>query len=93
VIVRKDLSPSQRAVQAIHAVIELSPSHDEVHPHVVLCGVKSEIQLRKAYEKHKNQGFLCKAFYEPDINDEMTAFAVGPVCGQDRNQFRRYNLI
>ena len=96
VLVRKDLSPSQIAVQAIHAAIELARSHlspDEEHPHLVLCGVKSELQLFNALQRLQKAGIPHKPFFEADRDDELTAVAAGPVSGEDRQHFRRYNLL
>jgi len=96
VLVRKDLPPSQIAVQAIHAAIELarsSLSSAEEHPHVVLCGLNSELQLFNALQKLQKAGIPHKPFFEADRDDELTAVAAGPVSGEDRRHFRRYHLL
>jgi hypothetical protein len=95
-LVRKDLSPSQIAVQAIHAAIEVARSTlspDDEHPHVVLCGVNSEQQLFNAMNRLQGLGIEIKPFYEADLGDQLTAIAAGPIYGEDRRHFRRYQLL
>lgn len=96
VLVRKDLSPSQQAVQAAHAAIEatrhfLTP--DAEHPHLVLCGIASEVQLSNALARAQACGICCKPFFESDLDGQLTAFATEPLSGIARNHFRRYNLL
>jgi peptidyl-tRNA hydrolase len=96
VLVRKDLSPSQQAVQAAHAAIEVARKHissDEEHPHLVIAGVSSEVHLQNAYSRLKAHGVTVEPFYEADIGDELTAIASAPISGKDRHHFRRFNLI
>lgn len=95
-LVRKDLTPSQQAVQACHAAIEVARKHispDEEHPHLVLCGVGSEIQLSNAYSKLKAHGVVVEPFYEADLDGQLTAIASEPIFGEQRRLFRRYNLL
>lgn len=94
VFVRRDLSPSQQAVQASHAAIESTKNWPYVgdHPHLVVLGVKSEESLKNALDKVQSNGILTAPFYED--NGELTAFATRPVVKDDeRNVFRRYQLL
>ena len=82
-------------MQAAHAAIEAVrtlPTHS-VHPHLVLCGVENEHRLEAELARLEAVGLRCFPFYEPDIGDSLTAFAVGPLSGEARRQLRRYNLI
>lgn len=96
VFVRKNLSPAQICVQSAHAVIE-SARHflepDEQHPSVILFGVKSEAKLRSIAEQLQQQGIRLKQFFEPDIGNQLTAFATAPVFGKDRELFAKYCLL
>lgn len=95
VLVRRDLTPAQQAVQACHAVLEASKflKSDEEHPHLVLCGVKTEAALFKAIEKLNEQGIKCQWFIEPDIGNQVTALATEPVYGDTRRVFRNYQIL
>lgn len=105
VIVRKDLTPPQRAVQSAHAAIEagrafLPPNtkHDdclENHPHLVICEVKDEKKLKSTEKKLQENQIQYRVFKEPDIGDQMTAIATEPIHSEDdrRNTLRRYQLL
>lgn len=96
ILVREDLSPGQQVVQACHAVAEAARfflSKEEEHPHFVICGVKNETALRKAYFKIQEQGIQLQAFIEPDIGNQMTAIATEPVSDSVRRTFRNYQLL
>lgn len=94
-LVRKDLTPQQQAVQAAHATLEagrhISPSRE--HPHLVLLGVRSEAQLENALRKLKAQGIDCHEFREADLDDQLTAFCTEPISGDARRHFKRFNLL
>lgn len=93
VIVRNDLSPPQKAVQAAHAAIESARhfvSDGEEHPSVIILIVKNEAKLIKLYDKIP---YDCISFEEPDIGNQMTAIATRPLCGKERDFFKRYQLL
>ena len=96
VFVREDLTPSQQAVQACHACIDVARTlfpHYEGVPFLVLCGLRDEKQLVDAFERIKNLGIKCQKFREPDLDNQTTAFATGLVSGDDRRLFRKYRLL
>lgn len=94
---RRDLTIPQRAVQASHAVIESvrswysNPSIE--HPHLVMCGVKSEQQLLNASERLTEKGIPHSLWREPDRHNEATALATAPLVGESRKVFKKYQLI
>jgi hypothetical protein len=92
VLVRTDLPPPQRAVQACHAVLEARHfiSEDDDHPHLVLCGVADLLALQEAVA---TIGQDHAVFIEADIGDEPTAAAFKPVRGPDRRPFRKLKLL
>lgn len=83
VLIRSDLSKSQQAVQGGHAVAEFmrcSYMEDNDWDNgtlVYLRGGNSEEELTFEYYRFINRkAKFLYPFYEPDLDDEMTAFAV-----------------
>jgi len=79
VIVRKDLTPSQQAVQAGHALAEYllkgpwkSNWHNET---LVYLGVRNKFELEKLVYKFEMKNVKWVRFNEPDLNNEITAIA------------------
>ncbi len=88
-LVRRDLPPTQIAVQAIHAAIEASRhflSSEHQHPNLVLCSVSSERDLLAAADRLDRIGIRFQIFREPDQRGEVTALATEPL-GPDRRGF------
>ena len=93
--VRRDLSIPQQVVQACHAAIEAAPllSPEDDHPHLVVLGVKSELQLRNALARLTRHGIRCKPFYEDDLGNQLTSFATEPISGDSRQLFKSYQCL
>lgn len=97
VFVRTDLSIEQQAVQACHASIEaarnslISPCDE--HPSLVLCGVKSEHQLKNVIGHLTELNIHHHSFIEPDIGNELTAICTEPVTQNMRHNFRKYRCL
>ncbi len=92
VIVRKDLTHSQRAVQAGHALAEYllhSPNFRWKNETLIYLGVKGLKQLENLKRKLELQGIIHVEFREPDLNDEVTAIASDQEC----RIFERMNLL
>ncbi len=78
VIVRKDLSISQRAVQAGHAVAEFllhGPFSRWSNGTLIYLGVKGLNQLENIKRNLQRDGIVYIEFKEPDLNNETTAIA------------------
>lgn len=92
---RRDLSPSQIAVQAAHAVYEAASlrNPESEHPHFVLLGIRNVQKLEQALDKIKESGIALKAFYEPDIGNQLTAFATEPVSEDKKHLFKKFNCL
>jgi len=79
VIVRNDLSRSQKTVQAIHASAEFL-LHDKKHiwdnGTVVCLKVKDEKELLDLESKIKTWSIPYRSFREPDTGNDMTALAL-----------------
>jgi hypothetical protein len=94
--VRRDLPPTQVAVQAVHAAVEaarhfLPPGH--THPHLVLCRVASERELLLAADRLERRGIRFQLFREPDRDDEATALATEPLGPDRRAALARYPCL
>jgi len=90
------LSLSQQAVQGCHAAIEatrLFISPEQVHPHLVVCGVQDEEALKREAGRLEAYNVKFASFCEPDRNNELTAIATAPIAGDSRRVFRRYDLL
>jgi hypothetical protein len=77
VLVRGDLSKSQQAVQAAHAVAELCLFGDRQgwdNGTVVILKVRDLAMLCSWHEDLGN-AWKISCFYEPDIGNQMTALA------------------
>jgi hypothetical protein len=96
-VVRKDLTPSQQAVQAQHALLEaakhLKVTNWNDHPHLVLCGVNSLQKLLNCSAYLKSHGIDHAIWTEPDINGEPTALATTLITGEIRKTLRKYQLL
>lgn len=94
VFVRKDLSFSQIAVQASHAVLEAArkyPNNTKT-PYIIMYSVPDEKTLRLTLDSVKREGILVAEFIEPDRNNELTAFATS--IQPDRiATFKRFELL
>ena len=77
VLVRKDLPKSRQAVQAGHAVAEYllrGPSTVWGNGTLVYLTVHDETDLKWWANQISSAGHKVVPFYEPDRNNEMTAF-------------------
>lgn len=93
VIVRNDLSGPQKAVQSAHAAIESGRRYlkeGEEHPSVIILIVKNE---RKLIELQDKIPYDHVVFREPDIGNQVTAIATKPLVGEEREFFKRYQLL
>lgn len=92
VIVRKDLTVSQRAVQAGHAVAQFllySPFFRWKNETLIYLGVKGLKQLENLKRKFNDNGIQYIEFREPDLDNETTAIATDV-----ENQFvEKLNLL
>jgi len=90
--VRKDLSVSQRAVQAGHAVAEFclhSPSTSWSNGTLIYLGVRNLNQLEKLMYQLNNENITFFEFREPDLYNQVTAIATDQHC----ELFERIRLL
>lgn len=84
-VVRRDLSPGLQSAQATHAAIGFCMAepeaarawHDQSN-NLVILSVEDEAALLAVLDRAWTEGIRYEPFYEPDLNDEMTAVAFGP---------------
>ena len=78
VLVRKDLSRSQQAVQAGHAVAEylLHVQHNWDNGTLIYLGIKNEKRLINWTKKLTRKDIKWIGFREPDIGNQLTAISV-----------------
>ncbi len=92
VLVRKDLTRSQQAVQAGHALAEYLvkiPDTQWRNGTLIYLGVKGLRQLENWKLKLKRMEIEFAEFNEPDIGNETTALAIV----SNENLFRNLNLL
>lgn len=96
VLVREDLSPSQRMVQAAHAVAELTLLQRHQgwdNGTIVILGVPDIEALHKWYNELIDEFPSWISFFEePYYNNEMTAISVVCPDGSIRGLFSGLNL-
>jgi hypothetical protein len=63
------------------------------HPHLVVCGVRDEPSLFRELLRLEQAGVRCRAFRDPDLDNQLTAVASRPLCGRARRAFRRFRLL
>lgn len=85
IVTRRDLTPGQQIAQVAHAMAEIAVEIPasiskwyQESQFIVVLSVKDEDELFNLYKKLYDQELGVYSFYEPDINDELTAFAVDP---------------
>ena len=91
IIVRKDLSSSQIAVQAGHAVAEYVLDNPQIwrNETLIYLGVKNLYQLEKWMNKLSDAEIKFTTWREPDINNEVTAIA----STGSSEAFKQLNLL
>lgn len=80
-------------MQGTHAAIE-AVRHGLIssyapHPHLVFCGAKN---LQKEADRLDLLGISYRLFFEPDLNNQLTAIATEPVSC-DRKALSHLSLI
>ena len=85
IITRRDLSPAQQAVQAIHAACEFAENYKDlfvswrsISDYVCLLAVHDETSLLKLLRKVREKNLDYSWFCEPDLEGALTAIALAP---------------
>jgi len=88
--VNLELSEPQRVVQSSHAAIEAGRNlikKGDVHPNLVVIGIKNETKLIKIL-KEISEHVKCCSFFDFGM---VTSFITEPVV--DRNRFERFSIL
>lgn len=83
-------------MQSAHAALEAGKAFAdrlEPHPHFCICAVRDEKRLHHDLDKLVKAGIQICAWYEPDQNNELTAFATEPCKKEQRRLFRNFQLL
>jgi len=86
VVGRRDLSVGSQAAQTGHALAELCVRQRDGglmdwadnHKTLIIVSVKDEDELRALSKALNSAGVRVQPFFEPDMDDQMTAIAVHP---------------
>jgi len=94
VVVREDMAPPYRAVQACHAGISAARAgliKDE--PNLVVLTTCDERSLVDLANQLKSLGVRHRRFIEADLGDELTAICTEPLENGRRRVFRDFKLL
>ena len=80
VIVRKDIPNGLMIAQAGHSIVEFSKEFNDLYNdwhnnsnYLIVLEIDNEKELKDLYNKLKWHGAHVVAFYEPDIDNQMTS--------------------
>jgi superfamily II DNA/RNA helicase len=96
VVTRLDLPHPHFSVQVAHAAIaaeRVFGEPDREHPHLVLCAVANEHALDELFNRLKEKGVRVCAWYEDDMQNQLTAIATAPLSGPERRPLKRLKLV
>lgn len=90
-LINKNLTPSQKAVQAGHAVSKYASLHPDIdwdEQYFVYLDA-SKFQMEKMIMDCEMNGIKYSTFIEPDLDNLLTSM----VCIGDGKKFKKFNLI
>ena len=96
VLVRKDISPEQRVVQASHAALEAGFrfSQPDETSYLIVLEVANEHELNEAAQVIESSGIKFYKFFEPDNDMGYSALCTEAVfTNRERNVFKRWKLL
>jgi len=79
------LSPGLQTAQLVHSAIEFSLKHPQetlnwhnLSNYIVCLSVADEKSLHMLKEKAEQREIFCVPFFEPDLNNQLTALTLEP---------------
>ena len=98
IVTRSDLCAGLKIAQCCHALREFSEKYRDIDStwfkesnYLVVLEVKDEDSLKSQINSAELADLKFAAFYEPDLDNQITAVAFEP-CDKSRNLFRRLPL-
>lgn len=86
IVSRKDLTPGQQAVQGKHSLVQFFIMHPEIiqkwhkeSNYIVFLQADDEEHLGQLMADAFQMGIYCAPFYEPDMNQDLTAVTFEPI--------------
>ena len=95
VIIRRDISIEQQAVQIGHAALEAGRAlyaADEPIASLIVLEVPDKTGLLAAADRLKRYDIAFELFFEPDFGMGESALATRPVRGKERYLFKAWGL-
>lgn len=95
VVTRLDIPQPHRTVQVAHAAMAGTHAFGlpARHPNLVVCAVADERALDELFNRLKERGVSCCAWYEDDMGDQLTAICTAAVDRTERKLFRGLKLL
>ena len=103
---RQDISPEQQIVQTAHAALKLgyklvvgdemyktSNPEDPDNTYFTVVGVRNEEALGAVLLLLNKFDIAYEAFFEPDMDDQVTSIAVYPMNEDTRGVLLAFNLL
>lgn len=101
---RRDLAPGAQSAQLTHAAIQFEKEHSNIQNEwyhksnfIALLSTENEETLKQLLFKANVRGIKNSAFYEPDMDNQLTAVAFEPgeltdkLCSSCPLAFKEYN--
>ena len=82
---RKDILPGLQLSQSCHACFEFSSQHPDIHKswynnsnYIAILSADNEQHLHRITSLAEERGVKFSKFYEPDLDNQLTAIALQP---------------
>lgn len=92
IFVRQDITPEYQLVQASHVALSLGTKLSHVNVdnlHFTVIGIPDLKELESIVDTKYDKVL----FFEPDIDNELTAIAFYPIRWNERKELMNYNLL
>jgi len=103
-VTRRDLAPGAQAAQLTHAAIQFQKEHSDIQNewffksnYIALLSTENEESLKQLLLKANIKDIKCSTFYEPDLDNQLTAVAFEPseltnkLCSSCPLAFKEFN--
>ena len=84
-------------MQSAHAILEATKAFNfeqlQDHPSVIVLAAKNESRLHRVRTYLIENNVQHVHFYEPDMDNQLTALATEAIFSDRRSLFRKYQLV